>query len=330
MINQNILMARDKRNNGGQEKMKTVVMPSRPPSVTLVLSGGVNSSRLFVISRRKMPNNLSALVCVKNSAETLGKCLQSLLDNNISEIIVIDGDSTDESWKIAEKFTNRVYSDSGKGLGFARKLGVSKVNSEFLIILGPDDLLSKNALEESIVRITQDEKIAGILAHKRLEICRNFWERGQDGLYELFSAQPVRVIGNPSLYRVKLLRDFEFDEFFSANEDTDLCERWWDNGYSVCRGPLSFQVFETTHQNLRLTYQRYTWYGRGDFDFVIKWIRMKPRIAIRHLFHPLRNYMIIQPVKLMSKGKVESAIFSILAGLFRYIGFLQRVTVQKK
>jgi glycosyltransferase involved in cell wall biosynthesis len=277
-----------------------------------------------------MKSSVSVLVCVKNSSETLHKCLESLSQKEISEIIVIDGESTDDSWKIAENFTNLIFSDLGKGLGYARKLGVSKVTSDFLLIMGPDDLLVKESLKESLDLLRENEKIAGLLAHKRLEIRHNFWERGQDGLYKLYSTLPVRVIGNPSLYRVDLLRIYEYDEFFSANEDTDLCERWWDDGYSVGRAPRSFEVLETTPQNRKLTFARYTWYGRGDFDFVSKWLKLDREKAIRHLFHPLKNYMILQPMSLLSRGEVESALFSIIVGVFRYIGFLQRLTVKRR
>jgi glycosyltransferase involved in cell wall biosynthesis len=277
-----------------------------------------------------MKNSVAALICVKNSAQTLGKCLESLSKNGISEIIVIDGESTDDSWKIAETYTNQIYSDLGNGLGYARKLGVSKVSSEFLLIMGPDDLLAEASLSESLDVLHNNEKVAGLLAHKRLEFRSNFWERGQDGLYKLSSSFPVRVIGNPSLYRVELLRDYEYDEFFSANEDTDLCERWWDHGYSVSRAPKSFQVFETTPQNRQLTYSRYTWYGRGDYDFVSKWIKINRKKAIRHLFHPLKNYMILQPINLLKRGQIQTAVFSICAGILRYIGFFQRINLKRR
>ena len=277
----------------------------------------------------RMGTKVSALVCVKNSEKTLEACLASLTRSDISEIIVIDGDSIDNSIDIARKYTDLVFSDGGKGLGFARKLGVQKVGSEFLIIMGPDDVLADTPLAQSIDYLTINKNVAGILAHKRLAKVENFWERGQDNLYALASKRTLRVIGNPSLYRTSMLKAFEYDSFYSANEDTDLCERWWDAGYSVSWAPDTFRVLESARQNRSSVYERYCWYGRGDFDFVIKWIGPDWKKALRHFFHPLLNYMIRQPFALLKKGEGGAALFSWLAGLFRYIGFTQRIAPKK-
>lgn len=268
---------------------------------------------------------VSALVCVRNSAEVLEACLISLTRPDIFEIIVIDGESVDNSIEIAKKYTDLVFSDNGHGLGYARKLGVEKVTSELLIIMGPDDVLADTSLELAVDYLNKNKKVAGILAHKRLANIDNFWERGQDILYSFASTRPLRVIGNPSLYRTSMFLDFEYDPYYSANEDTDLCERWWDAGFSVNWAPDSFRVLESARQNRASVYQRYSWYGRGDFDFVVKWFELDRKKAIRHLFHPLLNYMIRQPLSLIKKGEMGAALFSWLAGMFRYLGFVQRI-----
>lgn len=272
---------------------------------------------------------ISALVCVKNSSETLSKCLASAVKNGIIELVVIDGNSVDNSLEIARQFTSQIHSDEGRGLGYARRLGVSKIKTEFLLILGPDDVLKDDALNEVLTVIERNPKIAGLLAHKRLSDVRNFWSRGQDGLYELNSSEELRVIGNPSLYRTKLLREFEYDDLYSANEDTDLCERWWNAGYEVGWGPKAFCVEEISEQNWKTVSTRYRWYGRGDFDFINQWMRRDKQVALRHLFHPLLNYMIRKPTKLLLRGQFSASMFSIIAGSQRYVGILQRLRGEK-
>jgi glycosyltransferase involved in cell wall biosynthesis len=276
-----------------------------------------------------METKVSALICVKNSEETLEACLISLVRPDISDIIVIDGESIDNSVQIARKYTDLVFSDNGHGLGYARKLGVEKVGSKYLIIMGPDDVLAHTSLASSVDYLNENTNVAGILAHKRLAQAENFWERGQDRLYALASRRTLRVIGNPSLYRTSMLKAFEYDSYYSANEDTDLCERWWDAGYSVGWAPETFRVLESARQNRSSVYQRYCWYGRGDFDFVVKWLGSDWKKAMRHFFHPLLNYMIRQPVALLRKGESRAALFSLLAGIFRYIGFAQRIAPKR-
>ena len=75
----------------------------------------------------KLESGVSVVICCKNSKETIGAVLQSVLDQMPDEIVVIDGNSTDDTVSLAKKFTPIVFSDEGRGLGFARQLAVEKI-----------------------------------------------------------------------------------------------------------------------------------------------------------------------------------------------------------
>jgi glycosyltransferase involved in cell wall biosynthesis len=264
--------------------------------------------------------NVSVLICCKDSQEFIEDCLISIIKQNPLEIIVIDGESKDDTVVIAKKYTDLVFSDERRGLGYARKLGVSKCSGDFIVIVSPDDIISTSFLKNSVLEINKDDKIAALLAPKKMDNIKTFWDFGQNAIYQLTQKFPIRVVGNPSIYRSDLLKEFSYDDVFSANEDTDLCERWNREGYLVGWGKSFFTV-EIEHRSFREFRSRYIWYGKGDYRFYYKWKGIDRKVSNRHLLHPLKNYMIKYTFYFIIKLNFKAAIFTVLCGLFRYYGF---------
>jgi glycosyltransferase involved in cell wall biosynthesis len=265
-------------------------------------------------------NNVSVLICCKNSEAFIEDCLLSISAQNPLEIVVIDGDSEDQTVFLAKKYTNLVFSDERKGLGFARKLGVSKCSGDFIIIVSPDDIISSNFIEKAVFEISQNKNIAALLAPKRMKHIKSFWDYGQNSIYQLTQKFPIRVVGNPSIYRGDLLKEFSYDDTFSANEDTDLCERWIRDGYKVSWGKDFFTV-EVEQRLFHDFKSRYIWYGKGDYRFYNKWKNIDINVANRHLMHPFKNYIIKYSYYFLLKLNFKAIIFSTLCGYFRYYGF---------
>ncbi len=265
--------------------------------------------------------NVSVLICCKNSQDYLDKCLSSIVEQSPLEIVIIDGNSIDDTVSISKKYTKLIFSDEGKGLGYARKLGVSKCSGEYIVIISPDDLISVDFIEKAVYEIGQNKTIAALLAPKKMAEIKSFWDHGQNAIYELTKTFPIRVVGNPSIYRSEYLKTFSYDDSFSANEDTDLCERWSRAGLSVGWG-TKFYTIEIENRNFSTFSSRYIWYGKGDYRFVKKWNKIDKKVALRHFLHPLRNYMIKYSLHFFIKGDFKSILFTLLCGYYRYYGFI--------
>jgi len=68
--------------------------------------------------------NVSVVVAAKNEEKFIGKCLEALHRQTLKpEIIVIDGKSTDKTASIARRYADKVISDNGRGIAYARNLG---------------------------------------------------------------------------------------------------------------------------------------------------------------------------------------------------------------
>ena len=269
----------------------------------------------------KLSEQVSVVVCCRNSDAYIDSCLASIAKQSPKEIIIVDGMSTDNTLIIARKYTNAIYSDEGKGLGWARKLGVSRSSCPYIVIVSPDDVISSDFLSQAVKEIQSDSTLAALLAPKKMAAINSFWDHGQNSIYELVKTFPLRVVGNPSVYRSLALKEFPYDDTFSANEDTDLCERWHRAGLKVGWGK-EFYTSEIESRNFSGFRNRYIWYGQGDFRFVKKWLDIDYEVGKRHLLHPLKNYIIKYPICLIKQRDYKAALFSALCGVFRYYGFL--------
>lgn len=89
---------------------------------------------------------ISVMIPAKNAEETIGECLDSVQKNNPAEVIVVDGDSNDRTVEIARRYTDRIYSDGGKGRGFAILLGTEVAKQEYIAYVDSDVVLPEGTL----------------------------------------------------------------------------------------------------------------------------------------------------------------------------------------
>lgn len=103
----------------------------------------------------KAPTKISCSVEVLtyNSAKTLEACLKSL--SSFSEIIVLDGGSTDGTLEIAHKFGARIFPqrDDGQGgpiedFSAVRNRGLSAASNEWFLYVDSDEFVSEELCQE--------------------------------------------------------------------------------------------------------------------------------------------------------------------------------------
>ena len=95
----------------------------------------------------------SIIIPVYNTEKYLNKCLSSVFNQSFSdyEVIVVNDGSTDDSYKIIEKFEKEhsnlksFFKENG-GLSSARNYGVSKACGEYILFLDSDDYYESDLL----------------------------------------------------------------------------------------------------------------------------------------------------------------------------------------
>ena len=104
-----------------------------------------------------MNNSLvSIIVPTKNSSRLLEKCLESIKNQTYKnlEIIVVDNNSTDDTKRIAKKYTDKVF-NFGPERSAQVNYGVSQAVGEFVYKVDSDFVLAEKVVEECISKINE-------------------------------------------------------------------------------------------------------------------------------------------------------------------------------
>lgn len=106
---------------------------------------------------------LSIIVPMYNSEKTIKKCMDSVININNIEIILIDDGSSDKTKEMCllyqEKYKNIKYIyQSNSGPGKARNNGIKEAEGKYVMFLDSDDYIETSGLEEILNDYLVDEK----------------------------------------------------------------------------------------------------------------------------------------------------------------------------
>lgn len=173
---------------------------------------------------------VSVIIPVYNSARTLKKCVQSLINQTYKckEIVLIDDGSLDSSWEVcrslAEKYTNvfsyRVFHG---GVSAARNYGIKISSGNLVSFVDSDDTVHKSFIEELVDLIAKgnnDLACCGymevISGKTKFRMAR---KKTEDKYLELF--QNYQGFLCNKLYRMEIIKNKKllFDEDITMSED---------------------------------------------------------------------------------------------------------------
>ena len=88
-----------------------------------------------------MPN-ISAILITKNESLNLRDCLISIQDL-VSEIIIVDSQSTDDTIEIAKEFGAKIFiTDDWPGFGIQKNRALDKASNEWILSIDADERLT--------------------------------------------------------------------------------------------------------------------------------------------------------------------------------------------
>jgi GT2 family glycosyltransferase len=202
----------------------------------------------------------------------LPECLESLREQaqQPTEVIVVDGSSTDEGVAVAERAGAFVIRSANSGLGFLYNRGAEAAHAPYVLFLNNDVALERNcvaqlaaALDEDPLRFAADAQQLDWAGTRTIH-ARTTLARGRlaheylpglhlDPVVPSDDVVPT-VCANGAAMLVRRHRHLElggFDEtFFMEWEDLDLCWRAWLRGWPTVYVPhasLRHRVGAATH-----------------------------------------------------------------------------------
>ncbi len=276
---------------------------------------------------------VSIIIPAKNEERLIEQCLNALnaleYPRNSYEIIVADGQSTDNTVKIAEKLGARVVANPSGTVSPGRNIAFKQARGDIIAFTDADCVADVNWLKNSI-KYFDDETIAGVggpnltpenetLFGKAVGFVfgQAIFAAGSVHARNLKEIKKVRSIpGCNAIYKREALEKvMPVDEGLLTCDDTEMNQRIIDNGYSLLYTPDVFVWHYRRPTHVRLWKQMYR-YAIGRLQ-VGK--RDKRMINVFHILVGITPPMGI--VVLFFSRPLFASLFLIYA-LFLFIYFL--------
>lgn len=169
---------------------------------------------------------VSVIIPTRNRPQETLECVQSVLAQNYNniEIIVVDGNSTDNTRDTVAPFVNQVivYPKQGDHRCAQRNLGVKNAKGEFVLIIDSDMTLSPNVVACCVEKMN-DVKIKSVIIPEE-SYGEGFWAQCK-------KLEKSFYIGVDAVEAARFFRksDFEsingYNEALTSGEDWDLSDR---------------------------------------------------------------------------------------------------------
>jgi glycosyltransferase involved in cell wall biosynthesis len=216
--------------------------------------------------------SVSIVVPVYNGAQTIGRCIESLLNLNQPddgyEIIVVENGSTDNTTEVVKKYPVRLMHSQQRGPAAARNLGITNSKGHIIAFTDADCIAHPDWLLE-LIKPYEDPLIVGaggaIHAYQHSE--RNMVERFSEDrapLINFVSGEheflPHLYTANASYRLDALKRVGGFNTDLVTGEDVDLAWRMQlQTGLKVCYAPeaIIYHHHRTTTAGLARQYRNY-------------------------------------------------------------------------
>ena len=210
---------------------------------------------------------ISVIIPTKNVERTLEECLSSVQMNNPAEIILVDGNSTDKTLDIARKFTDRIYSDEGRGFNYGHQLGTEMAVQEYIAYVDADVTLPQGTLATLLAELKSSDCVsmqAKILAAN----CSTYWERATDWHIKIGQARKGGGLSAAVLRKDTRLK-YKPDTFLKGADDYDFYIRMKKEGFRV--GTSSAFVYHHHRANLKGLAKQSFRDGQDTSRFVMKY-----------------------------------------------------------
>ena len=174
---------------------------------------------------------LTVVINTFKSEDQINQCLNSISSNY--KVIIIENSNNHYFKKnIEEKYPNVQCYLTGENLGYAKgnNYGLSKVKSQFALILNPDTKLEKETISNFLERAEKIKDFAIIGPAKQEEFSNIDLNENKDQIFQVSHLKGFAMFLN--------MNQFEDVGFFDKNffiylEEIDLCKRLKKNGKKI-------------------------------------------------------------------------------------------------
>ena len=267
-------------------------------------------------------DELSVLICNKNSLKLLKKSIPVYKKSKFKELIVVDGNSTDGSLEYLKEQEIKIITDSGNGLSYSRKLAVENANGKIFLIAGPDDICSHLFLKDSLknfITLKYDAATVGLKIFNPL----TYWDHSLN-LWFLYIKRKgaAQVIGTPTFFKKEIFDHIQYDPNTIGCDDTDISEKLIKNNFKFgVLGTFADQINQNNFDDIK---KKFTLYGISDKNYYLyKNIKINFSNLFSTLIHPLKHFFKFS-IFLLSRKKFNILPFIFIITFYRYSGLFKK------
>lgn len=271
-------------------------------------------------------SNIDVILITLNDEVNMDEVCTSLLKSDFNKLIIVDGGSTDDTVRIARKYTSHVLVTS-KGMAHQTRTGLRHISTDYVFLAEADHIYPCNFIENLRAELehTSWDGIQGTLDVREP---KTIWEYFHKCFYYVHQHDKGErsIIACPQLWKSKSIL-LLFDDLVGGESycfDTQRAESAAKLGL-VCG--LGYSVaYEDQHISLRRFVKRHLNYGAGDYDFYKSNAKLWTlRRRIKSMTHVGRRYCVEYPLKALFYGCNPIAIpYFYLISVVRYSGFIAR------
>ncbi len=167
---------------------------------------------------------VSVIITTKNSGKTLRELLQSIKCQTYKqiEILVIDNNSTDDTYAFAKQFTNKVFL-KGPERSAQRNLGGKLAKGKYLLILDSDMVLTPGVVAGCVKELEHGRKFQALIIPEE-SFGKGFWAKTK--AFERELNQNEDYFEAARFFSKKIFWEVNgYDENLTGPEDWDLPQR---------------------------------------------------------------------------------------------------------
>jgi glycosyltransferase involved in cell wall biosynthesis len=227
-------------------------------------------------------------ICAKNAERTIRLAVESAMwqdfNHDLIEIIFVDDGSTDNTLCIVEElfsrmdFRSKVFSGPWRGIARARNTVVEHADSEYVIWLDSDEILSRAFVKEQVNFMDCHQSVGvakgkySFLKNKSQETLVSILENTEFMLSTISekNADSMTLGTGGCIYRLSAIREIGgFDpQIKGAGEDVDAEERIRKCGWHLFVTSALF--YEKRRDNWKSLWSEYFWLGIGGQQLLRK------------------------------------------------------------
>jgi glycosyltransferase involved in cell wall biosynthesis len=254
------------------------------------------------------------IIPVRNRASDFRDCLESIvsLEHSSFEIIVVDDQSDEGTWKVASRYPVRLLKGMGKGAYAARNVGIAAARSPIVAFTDSDCIVDKEWLGK-LTESYSDHTVAGVggrvLAAPTTSLVEIFQslepQEAVDSNYRhelgpLSQGPFLNGLGSGNMsFRLQVLKEVNgFAEDMDKCGDYELCWRIQKRGCRLLYEPDA-RVYHKSRSTLaELVIQSFR-SGRSQPQFLKKRGEGYSYFQMRTYIFPTREYRVKLPIQML-------------------------------